>query len=86
MLLKIPVVVQVRIVPTESIQSSFMLREQEWGVLSITKTILRRTKEQFNLKYQNQSREQTLVEVNIATFISIGMLLGMVIGMSITKK
>lgn len=56
---------QVRIVPTESIQSSFMLREQEWGVLSITKTILRRTKEQFNLKYQNQSREQTLVEVNI---------------------
>jgi transcription initiation factor IIF auxiliary subunit len=64
-LLKIHVVVQVRIVPTESIQPSFMLREQGWGGLSITKTILRRTKEQFNLKYRNQSKEQTLVEVNI---------------------
>ena len=40
-----------------------MLREQGggWG-LSITKTILRKTtKEQFKLKYQIQSREQTLV-------------------------
>ena len=36
---------------------SFMLREQGWGVLSIMKTILRKTtKEQFELKYQNQSK------------------------------
>ena len=43
-----------------------MLREQGWGWggggLSIMKTILRKTvKEQFKLKYQNQSKEQTLV-------------------------
>ena len=43
-----------------------MLREQGWewggGGLSITKTILRKkTKEQFKLKYRNQSKEQTLV-------------------------
>ena len=43
-----------------------MLREQGWEGLSITKTILSRTtKEQFNLKYRIQSKEQTLVEVNI---------------------
>ena len=65
-LLKIYVVVRVRIVPTENIQPSFMLREQGRGGLSIMKTILRKTvKEQFKLKYQNQSREQTLVQVNI---------------------
>ena len=61
-LLKIYVVVRVKIVPTESIQPSFMLREQGGGGLSIMKTILRKTtKEQFKSKYQNQSREQTLV-------------------------
>ena len=47
-----------------------MLREQEEGAgaggggggLSIRKIILRKTtKEQFKSKYQNQSREQTLV-------------------------
>ena len=43
-----------------------MLREQGGGGgvggLSITKTILRKTtKEQFKLKYRNQSKEQTLV-------------------------
>ena len=40
-----------------------MLHEQGGGVLSIMKTILRkkRTKEQFKLKYQIQSKEQTLV-------------------------
>ena len=42
-----------------------MLREQVWegeGGLSITKIILRKTtREQFKLKYQIQSREQTLV-------------------------
>ena len=41
-----------------------MLREQGGGGgLSIIKTILRKkkTKEQFKLKYQNQSKEQTLV-------------------------
>ena len=40
-----------------------MLREQGGeGGLSITKTILRKmTKEQFKLKYQNQSKEKTLV-------------------------
>ena len=42
-----------------------MLREQGGGGgLSIKNTILRRkktTKEQFKLKYQNQSKEQTLV-------------------------
>ena len=42
-----------------------MLHEQGFGGgggLSITKTILRKTtKEQFKLKYQNLSREQTLV-------------------------
>ena len=44
-----------------------MLREQGGGGgLSIMKIILRKTvKEQFKLKYQNQSREQTLVQVNI---------------------
>ena len=42
-----------------------MLREQGGGV-SIMKTILRKTiKDQFKLKYRNQSREQTLVQVNI---------------------
>ena len=66
-LLKIYVVVRVKIVPTESIQPSFMLRKQgEGGGFSIMKTILRKTnKKQFKLKYQNQSREQTLVQVNI---------------------
>ena len=40
--------------------------EQGGGGLSIMKTILRKTiKEQFKPKYQNQSREQTLVQVNI---------------------
>ena len=41
----------------------YLLREQGWGrVLSITKTILTKTtKEQFKLKYRNQSKEQTLV-------------------------
>ena len=40
-----------------------MLRKQGWGgVFSIRQRILRKTtKEQFKLKYQNQSREQTLV-------------------------
>ena len=40
-----------------------MLREQGGGGdLSIMKIILRKTiKEQFKLKYRNQSREQTLV-------------------------
>ena len=45
-----------------------MLREQGGGRggLSLMKTILRKTiKEQFKLKYRNQSREQTLVQVNI---------------------
>ena len=44
-----------------------MLREQGGGEgLSIMKTILRKAiKEQFKLKYRNQSREQTLVQVNI---------------------
>ena len=43
-----------------------MLREQGGGGLNIMKTILRKiTKEQFKLKYRNQSREQTLVQVNI---------------------
>jgi transcription initiation factor IIF auxiliary subunit len=38
----------------------FPLREQGWGGLSITKTILRiKTKEQFKLKYK--LKEQTLV-------------------------
>ena len=48
----------------ESAQPSFMLREQGGGGrgLSITKKFLRKTtKEQFKLKYQNQSKEQTLV-------------------------
>ena len=42
--------------------SNFMLREQGGG-LRIVKTILRKktTKEQFKLKYWNQSKEQTLV-------------------------
>ena len=56
---------RVRIVPAESIEPSFMLREQGWvggGVLSIRQIILRKTtKKQFKSKYQNQSREQTLV-------------------------
>ena len=40
---------------------NFTLREQGGGV-SIRKIILRKTtKEQFKSKYQNQSREQTLV-------------------------
>ena len=41
-----------------------MLHEQGGGGVSIMKTILRKkttTKEQFKLKYQIQSREQTLV-------------------------
>ena len=44
-----------------------MLREQGGeGGLSIMKKNLRKTiKEQFKLKYRNQSKEQTLVQVNI---------------------
>ena len=44
-----------------------MLREQGGGGgLSIMKTILRKTiKVKFKLKYRNQSREQTLAQVNI---------------------
>ena len=40
-----------------------MLREQGGGGVSIMKTILikKPTKEQFKLKYRNQSKEQTLV-------------------------
>ena len=41
-----------------------MLREQGGGGLSIMKTILRKkktTKEQFKLRYRNQSKEQTLI-------------------------
>ena len=50
----------------DSIYPSFMLREQGRGGLSIMKTILRKTiKKQFKLEYRNQSREQTLVQVNI---------------------
>ena len=45
-----------------------MLREQgrRGGYLSIMKTILKKkkTKEQLKLKYRNQSKEQTLVQVN----------------------
>ena len=44
-----------------------MLREQGGeGGLSIMKKNLRKTiKEQFKLKYRNQSKEQTLVQFNI---------------------
>ena len=63
-LLKVYVVVWVRIVLTESIEPNFMLREQggggavEYNENNLWKKI---TKEQFKLKYWNQSKEQTLV-------------------------
>ena len=48
-----------------------MLREQGGGGdFIIMKTILRKTiKEKFKLKYQNQSREQTLCKVVIFKFV-----------------
>ena len=55
--LKIYVIVRVRIVPTESIYPSFMLREQGGGVEynenNFKKKKKKTTKEQFKLKYRN---------------------------------
>ena len=44
-----------------------MLREQGGGGVEYNENNLKKKtiKEQFKLKYQNQSREQTLVQVNI---------------------
>ena len=55
------VVVQVRIVPTESIQPSFMLREQGGKGVEYNENNFKKkktTKEQFKLKYRNQSKNK----------------------------
>ena len=60
-LLKRYVVVRVRIVPTESIQPSFMLHEQGgMGVVYNENNFKTKgtTKEQFKLKYRNHSRNK----------------------------